>query len=229
MNAIPNVNEEDKTVELTLLVNPGDKMLVRKIQFEGNTRTMDNVLRREMRQMEGAQFSSSDIDRSKIRLQRLKYISSVSTRYVRVPDHSDLLDIVVKVEERFSGSFTIGAGYSQDQGALFNLGLTNDNVFGTGNRLGVTFNNNRAQEKYELIYENPYYTADGVSRGFTLSYTKTDAEQADISNYLLDKIQLSVNYGIPLSEYNKIRFSFGVERDDIKLSSFTLNRNLRIS
>ncbi|MBC8211279.1 MAG: outer membrane protein assembly factor BamA [Gammaproteobacteria bacterium] len=221
VNAAPKINDEDKTVELTLVVSPGEKMLVRKIQFEGNTRTMDNVLRREMRQMEGSQFSSTDIDRSKIRLQRLKYISAVSTRYVRVPEQKDLLDIVVKVEERFSGSFTVGAGYSQEQGALFNLGLTNDNIFGTGNRLGITFNNNKAQEKYELTYENPYYTADGVSRGFSLNYTKTDAAEASISNYLLDKIQVAVNYGIPLSEYNKIRFSVGLERHDIQLSTFT--------
>jgi len=221
VNAAPKIDEEAKTVELTLVIIPGEKMLVRRIQFEGNTRTMDHVLRREMRQMEGAQFSSTEVDRSKIRLQRLKYVSSVSTRYARVPEHKDLLDIIVKVEERFSGSFTVGAGYSQDQGALFNLGLTNDNIFGTGNRLGITFNNNKAQEKYELTYENPYYTPDGISRGFSLSYTKTDAAEASISNYLLDKIQVAANYGIPLSEYNKIRFSFGLERNDIQLSTFS--------
>ena len=221
VNAIPKVDEQKKTVELTLLVIPAEKMRVRKISFEGNTRTMDDVLRREMRQMEGAQFSSTDVQRSKIRLQRLRYISSVNTRYSKVPDEPDLLDIQVTVEERFSGSFTVGAGYSQDQGALFNLGLTNDNIFGTGNRLGITFNNNKAQEQYEFSYENPYYTADGISRGFTFSYTKTDAAEADISNFLLDKFQVAVNYAIPLSEFNKIRFSFGLERNDITLSTFS--------
>ncbi|MCK5664836.1 MAG: outer membrane protein assembly factor BamA, partial [Thiotrichaceae bacterium] len=221
VNAIPKINAEDKTVELTLLVNPGPKMRVRKVIFEGNTRTMDTVLRREMRQMEGAQFSSSKVQRSKIRLQRLKYISSVNTRYVRVTDQTDLLDIYVTVEERFSGSFTIGAGYSEDQGALFNLGLTNDNIFGTGNRLGITFNNNKAQEKYEFSYENPYHTPDGISRGFSISYTQTDAEEAAFSDFLLDQIKGSVNYSIPLSEYNKIRFSFGIERSDVTLSVFS--------
>ena len=221
VNAIPKINIEDKTVELTLVVNPGQKMRVRKVLFAGNTRTMDSVLRREMRQMEGALFSSSKVDRSKIRLQRLKYISTVNTRYAKVTGESDQMDIYVTVEERFSGSFTIGAGYSQDQGALFNLGLTNDNIFGTGNRLGITFNNNKAQEQYEFSYENPYYTADGISRGFTLSYTKTDAEEASISTYLLDKVRGAVNYSIPLSEYNKIRFSLGIERNDIKISSFS--------
>ncbi len=221
VNALPKINADDKTVELTMLVSPGEKMRVRKILFEGNTRTMDIVLRREMRQMEGEMFSSAKVQRSKIRLQRLKYITTVNTNYVRVPEQADQLDIVVTVEERFSGSFTVGAGYSEDQGALFNLGLTNDNVFGTGNRLGVTFNNNKAQEKYEFSYENPYYTPEGISRGFTLSYTQTDAEEASISNFLLDQVKVAVNYSIPLSEYNKVRFSLGIERNDVRLSDYT--------
>lgn len=220
VNAIPKIDEQGKTVELTLLVSPGERMSVRKILFEGNTKTRDLVLRREMRQMEGALFSSPLIERSKIRLQRLKYISSVETRFERVPEQADQLDLIVTVTERFSGSFTVGAGYSEAQGALLNFGLTHDNIFGSGNRVGVTFNNNKAQEQYEFNYENPYYTADGISRGFSARYTKTDAAEANISNYLLDKTQLSINYGIPLSEYNQIRFYVGVERNDITLSDF---------
>ncbi len=221
INTLPEINDEDKTVSLTLLVQPGKKMTVRNINFEGNTKTRDYVLRRELRQFEGAQYSESKISRSKIRLQRLKFISSVDTRLVKVPENPDLLDVVVKVTERFSGSFTIGAGYSQAQGALFNLGLTHDNIFGSGNRLGITFNNNKAQEQYEFSYTNPYYTPDGISRGISASYTKTDASEANISNYLLDRIKLSLKYGIPLSEYNKIHFSFGLENNDISISEFS--------
>jgi len=99
--------------------------------------------------------------------------------------------------------------------------LTNGNIFGTGNRLGVTFNNNKAQEQYEFSYENPYYTPEGVSRGFSLSYTQTDASEAAISNFLLDQIKGSVTYGIPLSEFNKIRFSFGLERNEVTPLSFS--------
>lgn len=221
INTSPEINEEDKTIEITLLFNPGQKMRVRNINFSGNTKTRDYVLRREMRQFEGEQFSASKLNRSKIRLQRLKYISSVNNSYQKVADNPDLLDINVTVTERFSGSFTIGAGYSQAQGALLNLGLTHDNIFGSGNRVGVTFNNNRSQEQYEFNYTNPYYTADGVSRGFSATYTKTDASQANISNYLLDRFQLSVNYGIPLSEYNSIRFRLGLESNDIAISDST--------
>ena len=221
INPIPNVNDDDKTVELTLLVVPGQKMMVRRIRFEGNTSTRDQVLRREMRQMEGAPFSNSKLERSKVRLQRLKYISSVDTKYLPVPDQPDMMDILVTVTERFSGSFTLGIGYSEAQGTLLNLGLTHDNVFGTGNRIGITFNNSDAQEQYEFLYENPYYTADGISRTLSARYTQTDAAEANISNYLLDKGQLSVRYGIPLSEFNKINFQLGLERNDVKISDFT--------
>lgn len=221
IKTLPKVNEKNHSIELTLLVEPGNKMQVRRIQFDGNLRTRDYVLRREMRQMEGAQFSSSKIQRSKVRLQRLKYIAQVDTRYERVSGDDDLMDIFVSVKERFSGSFSIGAGYSGEQGALFNFGLTHDNVFGSGNRLGLTFNNNKAQEQYEFSYVNPYYTADGISRGFSASFSQTDAAEANISNYLLDKIQLSVNYNIPLSEYNSISFRFGLERNDIKITTFS--------
>lgn len=219
INPLTNVITDEKSVELTLVVNPGNKMTVRKIRFEGNSETRDYVLRREMRQMEGALFSSSKIERSKIRLQRLKFISSVNTRFVRDSNQDHLMDVIVTVTERFSGSFTVGIGFSEEQGALINFGLTHDNIFGSGSRLGINVNNNRAQERYEFSYDNPYYTADGISRGFSLSYSKTDAAEANISNYLLDKVRLAVNYGIPLSEYNKIRFSFGLERNDISLSS----------
>jgi outer membrane protein insertion porin family len=218
IKTLPEISEEDKTVALTLLIDPGKKMTVRNINFEGNTKTRDYVLRRELRQLEGAQFAVSKVKRSKIRLQRLRYIGSVDTNYVRVTDNPNLLDINVKVTERFSGSFTIGAGYSEAQGALFNLGLTHDNIFGSGNRVGITFNNNKAQEQYEFNYTNPYYTADGISRGFSAIYAKTDASEANISNYLLDKIQLSINYGIPLSEYNQIRFNVGIESNDVTIS-----------
>lgn len=221
INTAPEINEEDKTISLVLVVDPGKKMTIRRINFEGNSKTRDHVLRREMRQMEGAIFSSSLIKRSRIRLQRLRYISSVDTQYRKVPDSPELLDLQVNVTERFSGNFSVGAGYSQDQGALLNFGLTHDNIFGTGNRVSITFNNNKAQEQYEFSYTNPYYTEDGISRGFSAIYSQTDSAEANISDFLLDRIQLSVNYGIPLSEYNKINFNFGLERNDITISDST--------
>lgn len=178
INTAPEINEEDKSISLVLVVDPGKKMTIRRINFQGNSKTRDHVLRREMRQMEGAIFSTSKIKRSRIRLQRLRYISSVDTKYSKVADNPELLDLNVSVTERFSGNFSVGAGYSQDQGALLNFGLTHDNIFGTGNRVSITFNNNKAQEQYEFSYTNPYYTEDGISRGFSAVYSQTDSAEA---------------------------------------------------
>ncbi len=218
VRSIPEIDDENKTVTLTLLIDPGKKMMVRQIVFEGNAQTRETVLRRELRQFEGAQYSQSLMDRSRIRLQRLKYISAVDMRNVKVPGEPDQMDVIFNVTERFSGSFTVGLGYSQAQGALFNLGLTHDNIFGSGNQLGFVFNNSSSEEQYEFNYLNPYYTADGISRGFSAKYTKTDAGKANITNYLLDKVQFAVNYGIPLSEYNKVHFSLGLVRNDLSIS-----------
>lgn len=217
IRSIPEINDEDKTVSITLLVDPGKKMMVRQIIFENNAQTREIVLRRELRQMEGTQYSQSLVDRSRVRLQRLKYISAVDMRNIKVPGEPDQMDIVFNITERFSGSFTVGLGYSQAQGTLFNLGLTHDNIFGSGNQLGFAFNNNTSQEQYEFTYVNPYYTEDGISRGFSAQYTSTDASKANITNYLQDKTQLSVNYGIPLSEYNSFRFSLGLQRNDLSV------------
>ncbi len=221
VNAIPKVNNEDKTVELTILVSPGQKMTVRRILFEGNVSTREYVLRREMRQFEGAPYSAAKLDRSKIRLQRLKFISDVETRFERVAPDSDQMDIVVSVTERFSGSFNVSAGYSEADGAILSIGLTHDNVFGTGNSLGITFNNSRSQEKYEISYRNPYWTQDGVSRTLALSYSKTDAEEASFTDYFIDRTRFSVGFGVPLSEYNQISFSLGLLRNDVLISPFT--------
>ncbi len=219
VRSIPEIDDESKTVTLTLLVDPGKKMMVRQIVFEGNAQTRETVLRRELRQFEGTQYSETLMDRSRIRLQRLKYISAVDMRNVKVPGEPDQMDVIFNVTERFSGSFTVGLGYSQSQGTLFNIGLTHDNIFGSGNQLGFVFNNSSAEEQYEFTYLNPYYTPDGISRGFSATYTKTDASEANITNYLLDKVQLSVNYGIPLSEYNKVHFSLGLVRNDLSIST----------
>ncbi len=221
VNVIPDVNDEAKTVGLMFIIDPGQKMNVRFITFKGNEKTIDNVLRREMRQLESAPFSASKVDRSKIRLQRLKYISAVRIKFARVKGEPDQMDILVNVTERFSGSFSVGLGYSEAQGALLTLGLSHDNVFGSGKRVGIDVNNSDSQKKYKFSYTNPYYTKDGISRGFSFSYAETDASGLNISNYLLDQGRVVMNFGFPMSEYNTLRISFGLQEDNIRLSEFT--------
>ena len=221
VRALPELNEGDHTVSLKLLVNPGKKIMVRLIKFAGNDRTRDNVLRREMRQMEGELYRTSKVNRSRTRLQRLNFLGSVELRAIRVEGQDDMVDLLITVTERFSGNFSIGLGFSQVQGTTLSLGLTHDNIFGSGNRVSLTFDNSVASEQYSFNYNNPFYTPDGISRGFNFSITKTDAAEDNVSNFLIDRLNLSMNYGIPLSEFNRMSLEFGVVGYDITLSSGT--------
>jgi outer membrane protein insertion porin family len=218
---IPELNEQEHTVSLKYLINPGKKMMVRFINFIGNHGTEDTVLRREMRQLESEQYSASKVERSRTRLQRLNYLGSVNLKTVRVEGEDGLLDLEITVTERFSGNFQVGLGYSQDQGALLNIGLEHNNVFGSGKTISITFDNSAASERYGFRYLNPYYTADGVSRGFNFSFSKTDAADLNISDYLLDRVSVGMEFGIPLSEFNTVRTDFGVVQNEVTVSPFS--------
>ncbi len=219
IRVLNEVNEVDKTVALQFLVIPGKPMRIRYISFFGNEKTKDIVLRREMRQFEGEMYQRSKIDRSRVRLQRLNYLGSVNIRLKKVPDVEDQVDLDVEVTERFSGNLQLGVGYSQVQGAVVNIGFAHENIFGTGNSLAFNFDNSAASERYSLNYENPYYTADGVSRGINFSVTETDSSENNTSNYLIDQIKLSLDYGIPLSEFNRLRLEIGVLRNELDTTS----------
>ena len=219
IRVLNDLDQENKTVAIRLLVDPGNRMRVRYITFSGNEKTKDVVLRREMRQLEGAMYQTSKIDRSKVRLQRLNYLGSVNIAPKKVPDSLDEVDLEVSVTERFSGNLQIGLGYSQVQGAVLNLGFAHENIFGTGNQLEFVFNNSSASEQYIFNYENPYYTPDGVSRGFNFKVTETDASENNTSNYLIDQISVSIDYGIPLSEFNRLRLEVGAMRNDLSVTS----------
>lgn len=221
INAIPTLDKEKKLVDLNFFIDPGQKMHVRYINFQGNEKTADHVLRRELRQLESAPFSASKVERSKVRLQRLKYVSGADIKFVRVNGEPDQMDLVVAISERFSGNFSIGLGYSEEQGALINLGLAHDNIFGSGKRVSVNINNSDSEVGYAVSYVNPYHTADGVSRGISFRYAETDASGLNISSYILDQGKISVNYGFPLSEYNTLNFNVGLQTDRLALSDST--------
>ena len=216
---LTDLDEENRIVDIQFLVVPGKPIQVRRINFTGNEKTQDIVLRREMRQLEGEMYRQSKIDRSRVRLQRLNYLGSVDIKVNKVPDVDDQVDLLVTVTERFSGSLQVGVGYSQEQGVLLNLGFSHDNILGTGNSVSLNFDNSSASQRYQFGYENPYYTADGVSRGFNFSYTETDSSENNTSNYLIDEIKFSVDYGIPLSEFNSLRLEIGVLRNDFETTA----------
>lgn len=213
------IDEQNKTVLLRFIIVPGKKMRIRYINFSGNEKTRDSVLRREMRQFEGEMYQRSKFDRSKVRLQRLNFLGSVNLSLQKVPDTEDQVDVEVEVTERFSGNLQIGLGVSQNQGVVLNLGFAHENIFGSGNLVDFTFNNSSASEHYAFKYRNPYYTKDGVSRGFNLVVTETDSSENNTSNYLIDRISFSVDYGIPLSEFNTLRLELGVLQNKLDTTS----------
>lgn len=214
---LPEINEEDRTISLTYNLEPGRKVYVRRITFFGNFKTRDDVLRREMRLMEGSVLASDKLERSKIRLQRLSYIEEVELETRPVPGTDNQVDIDVTVTERLSGSFNIGAGFSQAQGLLFNVGLTQENLMGTGQALSVNVNTDRANTVYSISHTDPYATVDGISRTISASYRKRDAAEEEIANYLSNSYGINLSYGIPLTEVNTLRLGIGFNSIDLKV------------
>lgn len=219
VNMVPEINEQNKTVGMTFFVDPGKQVYVRRVTFRGNTRTRDEVLRREMRQMESAWASSTKIERSKTRLERLGYFQEVNVETPAVPGTSDQIDVNYNIVEKSSGNIMAGVGYSQQQGIIFNANVTQDNVFGTGKRVGFNFNNSRINTIYQASYFNPYTTLDGVSSGFDISYRKMDAYVINLANYATDTGQVGTNLGIPLSEFDSIRFNLDYDYTNLRVSN----------
>jgi len=204
VNMIPEIDAAKKTVNMTFFVDPGKQVYVRRINMQGNTKTRDEVLRREMRQMEAAWASTTKIERSKTRLERLGYFQEVNVETPAVPGTADQIDVNYTVVEKQSGSLQAGVGYSQVQGIIFNASVTQDNVFGSGKRVNFTFNNSAYNTVYNLGYSNPYATLDGISSGWNINYRKTNAYQANLANYSTDVFGGGGNWGMPLGEYSRV-------------------------
>jgi outer membrane protein insertion porin family len=212
---IPEVDEEAREVGITLLVNPGKRVYVRRVTFKGNTRTEDEVLRREMRQFEGAWFSQAAIDRSKVRLQRLGYFENVEIETPRVPGSEDLIDVEVTLEERPTGAFQFGVGYSQLQGLITNLSVQQDNFLGTGNRAALNLQHNDYYKRIDLGYTNPYITEDGLSLGYNASYRELDFGDQNLVQYTSDTAAFNAFFGLPLTETDTLSLSFGIDSTKI--------------
>jgi outer membrane protein insertion porin family len=212
---IPEVDREKRTVKINFYVEPGKRVYVRRIQFKGNTRTADEVLRREMRQFEGMWYSQAAIDRSKVRLQRLGYFSDVNIETPAVAGTDDQVDIEVNVTETTSGSFTFGLGYSQVSGLITSVSVVQNNFLGTGNRVGVTVQNNNYSRRLDLSYLDPYFTDDGVSLGYNMVYRELDQGDFNVANYTSDNGQLQAVFGIPLTETDSIGVSLGIDYNTI--------------
>lgn len=217
VSPLPQVDRDKRIVDITLLVEPGKRVYVRRINFEGNSKTVDEVLRREMRQFEGGWFNQAALDRSKIRLERLGFFKTVTVETPKVAGTDDQVDVNIKVEEQQTGNFQFGVGYSELQGAILSVALSFDNFLGTGNRVGFAVSNNSVFKRFDASYFNPYHTDDGISRGFNVSYRELDSQQANIASYTSDVGQIGVNYGIPLSEFDRINFRLAADHTKIEI------------
>ena len=219
VSPMPRVDRDTRQVEINFFIEPGQRIYVRRIQFQGNTKSKDEVLRREMRQFEGSWFSQSALDRSRMRIQRLGFFDNVNIETIPVDGTDDQVDIVVSVEEQPSGSFQIGLGYSQFQGLIAQIAVDQDNFLGTGRRVGFQVQRSRFLTQAGVTYVNPYWTDAGISRGFFLRYSEFDTldRSSNIARFSTSQAAGGVNIGFPVTELSFLRFGTSVQRVDINL------------
>ncbi len=216
VRGIPEIEDEAKTVDLKFFIDPGKRTYVRRINFRGNNRTADEVLRREMRQMEGAPASASKIELSRVRLERLGYFKEAKLETLPVPGSDDLIDLEYSVEEQSSGSLAASIGFSQDSGLILGANIQQNNFLGTGKRIGLGISRSDFLTNINFSYMEPYYTEDGVSRGFNVFYRKADLEEVNVASYTTNTAGASVNFGYPISETERLGFSLGAANTEIE-------------
>jgi outer membrane protein insertion porin family len=220
VNPVPEINDQTKQVVVTFFVDPGKRVYVRRVNMKGNTRTRDEVLRREMRQLESAWYSAALVKESRERLNRLGYFDDVTTETPPVPGTADQVDVDITVKEKPAGNLMAGIGYSQAQGVLFNVSINQNNFLGTGKRVSLSFNTSEVNTLYQLSYLNPYYTIDGISRGFDLSYRRTDFSNlvnSSYGSYTTDVGVAGMTFGLPLTHNS--RAGLGLRYQYTKLMS----------
>lgn len=218
VRTIPNINDDTKEVALTISVDPGKRVYVRRIDVKGNANTRDEVIRRELRQMEGAWLSNDSLELSKERLQRLMYIEKVDFATAPVPGVDDLVDVGFTIKEQPSGSFNAGVSYGSFQGLSFQIGVEQNNFMGSGNSAGINLNTSKYQKGITLSYTDPYFTLDGVSLGGQIFYSDLDYSSlsSNLEAYNQQRYGVGGNIGYPINEYNRLNFGANVSVNKIK-------------
>jgi len=219
VTAVPETHD-DQTVTVIFNVEPGKRTYVRRINFEGNTATHDEVLRQELRQMESAIASNDLIEASKNRLERTGFFGIVNADTVPVPGTDDQVDVNYSVEEQPTGSLSANLGFSQVSGLIFGANVSERNFFGTGRRASLGVNSSRSVKSANFSYTNPFYTVDGVSRSFSLRARQTDFEEEDITSFVLDNFDGRVSFGYPINNNTRLNFGVGYSYSRIKAGNF---------
>ncbi|CAD5108288.1 outer membrane protein assembly factor BamA [Zestomonas carbonaria] len=225
VNGVPEAHDDDHSVSITFFVDPGKRAYVNRINFRGNTKTEDEVLRREMRQMEGGWASTYLIDQSKTRLERLGYFKEVNVETPQVAGADDQIDVNYSVEEQPSGSITASVGFAQNAGLILGGSISQNNFLGTGNKVSIGLTRSEYQERYNFGFVDPYWTVDGVSLGWNAFYRSTDYDDldVDVSSYSVDSYGLGVNIGYPISETSRLTFGLSAQQDDINTGVYTVD------
>ena len=224
VNGVPEAHD-DGTVSITFVVDPGKRAYVNRINFRGNTKSEDEVLRREMRQMEGGWASTYLIDQSKTRLERLGYFKEVNVETPQVPGTDDQVDVNYSVEEQASGSITASVGFAQNAGLILGGSITQNNFLGTGNKVSVGLTRSEYQSNYNFGFVDPYWTPDGVSLGYNAFFRETDYDElnTDVSSYAVDSFGAGVSIGYPISDTSRLTYGLTIQNDSISTGVYTVD------
>ena len=225
VNGVPTPHDDDHTVDITFVVDPGKRAYVNRINYRGNTKSADEVLRREMRQMEGGWASTYLIDQSKTRLERLGFFKEVNVETPAVPGVDDQVDVNYAVEEQASGSITASVGFAQSAGLILGGSITQNNFLGTGNKVSIGLTRSQYQSRYNFGYVDPYWTPDGVSLGYNVFYRTTDYSELDVSvaSYAVDSLGAGVSLGYPIDETSRLTFGLTAQQDKIQTGQYTVD------
>ena len=220
INGVPEINDETHEVSIAYLIDPGKRTYVNRINFYGNVGTQDEVLRREMVQLEGALASTFMIEHSKTRLERLGFFKNVRVETTPVPGASDQIDVSYSVEEQPSGSIGASIGFGGGTGVIFGANVSQKNFIGSGNDVSFNISSSDFEDNYNFSFFDPYYTVDGLSRGFSVFFKKTDFDQANVASFVTDTYGASLRYSYPISDTSRLGFDIRAEHDDLKEGVF---------
>lgn len=211
VNAIPELDKEKHQVAFNFVVDPGQRVYIRRINIAGNDKTRDEVIRREFRQVEGAWFDVEKIKKSKQRVDKLNFFEEVDVETPPVQGATDQMDVNVSVKEKSTGNISVGAGFSDGEGITLSAGITQANLFGSGNHVSTQINTSKVNQVYSLSYTNPYFTDDGMSRGFDVYRRNTDSSSTAVSEYSSRTLGGGVRFGVPIGEEETINYGLAFE------------------
>ncbi len=215
VNASPELNKEKREATFTFFVDPGRRVYVRRINVAGNTRTRDEVIRREMRQMESAWYSSGNITKSRQRIDKLGYFTEVNVENPAVQGTTDQVDVNFTVVEKPTGNVLLGAGFGSGSGIVLSGSVSQNNIFGSGKHLSATISSSDTNTVYSLSFTDPYFTSDGVSVGYDLYHRKIDAQGNSLGEYVTKTTGFGVRFGVPISELDTIQYGLAYEQTTI--------------